>query len=80
MEAKRFHRICSGLHPWQATRAADGALLAEKLVKDNQVVFDGLPLKDKTKSEYPEMLHALSIELGREKVFADILNWLEKRI
>lgn len=38
-----------------------------------------LPLKDKTMIEYPEMLHALSIDLGREKVFADILNWLEKR-
>ena len=38
-----------------------------------------LPLKDKTMIEYPEMLHALSIDLGREKVFADILKWLEGR-
>ncbi|MFA6169652.1 MAG: alpha/beta fold hydrolase [Candidatus Margulisiibacteriota bacterium] len=38
-----------------------------------------LPLKDKTMIEYPEMLHALSIDLGREQVFADILNWLEAR-
>jgi len=43
-------------------------------------VFDGLPLEDKTKIEYPDMLHALSIDLGREKVFADMLNWLEERI
>jgi alpha-beta hydrolase superfamily lysophospholipase len=42
-------------------------------------LFANLPLKDKTKIEYPEMYHALSIELGREKVFADILAWLEKR-
>jgi alpha-beta hydrolase superfamily lysophospholipase len=48
--------------------------------KAGRQVFDGLKLKDKTKIEYPEMLHALSIELGREKVFADILNWLSKRV
>ena len=27
--------------------------------------------------QYPEMLHALSIEKGREKVFEDILNWVK---
>jgi acylglycerol lipase len=43
-------------------------------------VFDGLKLQDKAKIEYPEMLHALSIDLGREQVFADILNWLGKRL
>ena len=42
-------------------------------------VFAGLKLKDKTKIEYPKMLHALSIDLGREKVFADIFDWLSKR-
>jgi alpha-beta hydrolase superfamily lysophospholipase len=30
--------------------------------------------------EYPDMLHALSIELGRERVFDDILEWVERRI
>jgi alpha-beta hydrolase superfamily lysophospholipase len=45
----------------------------------NRRFFARLPLRDKTKLEYPEMRHALSIELGREKVFADILNWMEKR-
>lgn len=43
-------------------------------------VFAGLKLRDKTKIEYPEMLHALSIDLGREKVFDDILYWLGKRL
>jgi alpha-beta hydrolase superfamily lysophospholipase len=43
-------------------------------------VFTRLRLKDKRLIEYPEMRHALSIELDREKVFADILNWLEKRL
>jgi len=42
--------------------------------------FKALKLKDKTLIEYPEMYHAISIELGREKAFDDILKWLEKRI
>jgi alpha-beta hydrolase superfamily lysophospholipase len=52
------------------------------LVDENagRKVFRGLPMPDKTKLEYPEMLHALSIELGREKVFNDILAWLNKRV
>ena len=36
--------------------------------------------EDKQLIEYPEMFHALSIDLDREKVFADILNWVERRI
>ncbi|HEX2695349.1 MAG TPA: alpha/beta fold hydrolase [Acidobacteriota bacterium] len=35
---------------------------------------------DKTLLEYPEMRHALSIELDRERVFEDILAWVEKRV
>ena len=52
------------------------------LVDENAArkLFANLKLADKTKIEYPEMLHALSIDLDREKVFADILNWTEKRI
>jgi len=42
-------------------------------------LFGKLPLADKTLLEYPGMLHALSIELGREKVFRDILDWAEPR-
>ena len=42
-------------------------------------LFHKLALKDKTILEYPEMLHALSIDLGREQVFRDILAWTEKR-
>ena len=38
-------------------------------------------IKDQNSSnkiiQYPEMLHALSIELGREKVFDDILKWIK---
>jgi alpha-beta hydrolase superfamily lysophospholipase len=43
-------------------------------------VFQGLKTPDKEIIEYPQMYHSLSIELEREKVFADILQWLEKRL
>ena len=35
---------------------------------------------DKALIEYPDMLHALSIDQGRERVFDDILAWTERRI
>jgi alpha-beta hydrolase superfamily lysophospholipase len=44
--------------------------------KQSKAVFKHLKTADKTLIEYPEMLHALSIEAGREKVFSDILAWL----
>jgi alpha-beta hydrolase superfamily lysophospholipase len=43
-------------------------------------LFAKLKLSDKKLIEYPDMLHALSIDLGREKVFTDIMNWLDGRI
>ena len=36
--------------------------------------------KDKEMIEYPGMYHSLSIDLGREKVFEDILDWILRRI
>ncbi len=42
--------------------------------------FRGLKSEDKQIIEYPDMYHSLSIDLGRETVFADILKWLEKRM
>lgn len=51
----------------------------DKLV-DSEVsgrIFDNLNLKDKTMIIYPEMYHALSIDVGREKVFNDMLKWIE---
>lgn len=41
--------------------------------------FNGLKTKDKTMLEYPDKLHALSIESGREKIFEDIFAWVSKR-
>ena len=43
-------------------------------------IFKRLRAKDKTFIEYPSMYHSLSIELGKEQVFADLLKWTEKRI
>ena len=43
-------------------------------------MFQKLPLADKTLLEYPDMLHALSIDLGREKVFKDVLDWVVPRV
>jgi alpha-beta hydrolase superfamily lysophospholipase len=43
-------------------------------------VFGQIAAADKTLIEYPEMFHALSIDLGREKVFRDILDWTCKRV
>ncbi len=50
------------------------------LVKTGAIraVFDGLKVVDKKIIEYPQMYHALSIDLEREKVFADIAGWTEK--
>lgn len=48
--------------------------------KASKTIFDGLKVKDKTMLQYPEMYHALSIDVGKESVFEDILNWVERRI
>jgi alpha-beta hydrolase superfamily lysophospholipase len=43
-------------------------------------IFDRPAAADKTLIEYPDMFHALTIDLGREKVFGDIMAWAAKRI
>ncbi len=43
-------------------------------------VFERIESKDKEMIDYPGMYHSLSIDLGREKVFEDILKWVDKRI
>ncbi len=48
--------------------------------KASRSIFKRLKTPDKIIIEYPEMRHALSIELGKEKVFEDILRWVQKRI
>lgn len=48
--------------------------------KTGRSFFQSLKAKDKEIILYPEMLHALSIELGKKRVFEDILRWVEERI
>jgi len=43
-------------------------------------LFARLTLADKAILEYPGMFHALSIDLGREKVFRDIQDWAGRRL
>lgn len=43
-------------------------------------VFASMTLPDKALAEYAGMSHALSIEMGREKVFGDILGWILQRV
>lgn len=43
-------------------------------------IFEGLKTKNKELIEYAEMRHALTVGLGREKVFRDALRWMEKGI
>lgn len=42
-------------------------------------IFKRLAVNDKEIIEYPDMYHSLSIDIGREKVFEDIFNWIKKR-
>jgi alpha-beta hydrolase superfamily lysophospholipase len=48
--------------------------------KTSRRMFASLPAPDKTLVGYPSLRHALSIELGKEKVFNDIRTWLQKRM
>jgi len=57
--------------------AGDDTFVSSKASKK---IFKGIKFKNKEIVEYPEMRHSLTMELGREKVFADLLKWLEKRI
>ena len=46
----------------------------------SKAFFKILKSEDKTLREYPDMYHSISIDMGREKVFQDILKWVEDRI
>jgi len=43
-------------------------------------IFKRLINVDKAVKVYPEMLHALSIDLGRESVFEEIYSWIKARV
>jgi len=41
-------------------------------------IFEKIPGGTKTLKTYPDMRHALTIEKGKEEVFADIMDWVDK--
>ena len=43
-------------------------------------IFRKIALADKALIEYPEMFHAIAIDLGREKAFEDIVAWASPRV
>ena len=55
---------------------------ADTFVKSDvsKKIFKGIKFEHKKMIEYPEMRHCLTMEIGREKVFTDLLKWLNKRI
>lgn len=54
----------------------------DKIVDPNgtRAVFDSLTVKDKKYVGFPGMYHSLSIELGKEAVFEELLKWVEERL
>ncbi len=54
----------------------------DKLIDPDKArkVFNSLETKDKEIIQYPEMHHTLPVDLGRQKLFEDILEWVDKRI
>ncbi len=48
--------------------------------KTSEKFFNNLPIPDKDIIIYPDMYHALSIDLGKEQVFDDIFAWIKQRI
>lgn len=58
-------------------------LAGEDKLVDSKVsarIFEKVKNPNKQLIEYAGMLHALTIELERERVFADIYDWIEKNI
>lgn len=49
-------------------------------VHSSRKIFSRLKVSDKTIIDYPCMSHALSIGEGKERVFEDIWNWVDKRL
>ncbi|MDD5347881.1 MAG: alpha/beta fold hydrolase [Candidatus Omnitrophica bacterium] len=76
-ERAAFHRIAVIEMPVLFLVPSEDKLVSPQASK---VIFYRLLTRDKELIKYPEMYHALSVELGKEQVFADIRRWLAKRI
>jgi alpha-beta hydrolase superfamily lysophospholipase len=75
-QKRAFKSAASATVPVLFLLAGKDALVDESA---SHKLFDKMAMTDKTLIDYPEMHHALSIDLGRERVFDDILAWLAPR-
>lgn len=57
--------------------AGDDRLVDSAVTKK---VFNAMTVEDKTLVEFPGMYHSLTIELGKETVFEEILKWVKERM
>lgn len=76
-EQRKAKRLAKGLTVPTLVQVAGQDALVD--ARAERKMFEKMKVQDKTLLDYPEMFHALSIELGRERVFQDILEWLEKK-
>ena len=77
VEQGRAKRMAKGLEVPSLFLLAGKDLLVDE--RAGRRLFKKLALEDKVLLEYPDMLHALSIEAGRDRVFRDIIDWAEER-
>jgi alpha-beta hydrolase superfamily lysophospholipase len=78
VEQARANRLAKSLRvPCLFLISGEDVIVAKKA---SRKLFQALTLADKTLLEYPGMRHALSIDLGRERVFEDILGWVRQRL
>jgi len=78
VEQGRARRLAKTLRVPSLLLISGNDLLVDE--RTSRKLFEKLTLPDKTLLAYPDMLHALSVDLGREKVFRDIAEWADKRI
>ncbi|MBN1493679.1 MAG: alpha/beta hydrolase, partial [Candidatus Omnitrophica bacterium] len=45
-----------------------------------RTMFQQLTIEDKTLIEYPEHVHAIAYDLGRELVFEDTIAWIARHL
>jgi acylglycerol lipase len=78
LEQARAKRLAKTLRVPSLFLISGNDLLVDE--EASRTLFGKLALEDKTLMEYPDMLHALSIDLGRERVFRDIADWAGPRV
>jgi alpha-beta hydrolase superfamily lysophospholipase len=88
ISARMFESICRGAEQAQhaAGRIATPLLLLHgeqdpvTCVRATRDFFDQSISRDKTLRTYPDMLHETHNEIGRERVIAEVLDWILFRL